>query len=77
MDIMQIRGRRVHLSNLHTRDGYGNGPITVGCGVYREEHGREEWTGESIRGEIPIGELIKWGLKKGYLEFVQLREEET
>jgi hypothetical protein len=77
MDIMQIRGRRVHLSNLHTRDGYGNGPITVGCGVYREVHGREEWTGESIRGEIPTGELIKWGLKKGYLEFVQLREEET
>ena len=72
MDIMQIRGRRVHLSNLHTRDGYGNGPITVGCVVYRETHGREEWT-----GEIPTGEMIKWGLKKGYLKFVQLREEET
>jgi hypothetical protein len=77
MDIMHIRGRRVHLSNLHTRDGYGNGPITVGCGVYREAHGREEWTGESIRGEIPTEELIKWGLRKGYLKFVQLREEET
>ncbi|MDD2904299.1 MAG: hypothetical protein PHU44_17875 [Syntrophales bacterium] len=77
MDIMQIRGRRVHLSNLHTRDGYGNGPITLGCGVYREVHGREERTGESIRGEIPTEELIRWGLRKGYLKFVQLREEET
>jgi hypothetical protein len=77
MDIMQIQGRRVHLTNLHTQDGYGNGPIEVGCGVYKNLNSREEWTGESIRGSIPTEALLEWGLKEGYLKFVQLREEET
>lgn len=65
MEIMQIRGKRVALATLYAeRD-----PIQIGCGVYAEVHGREEWTGESIRGEIPTEELIKWGLRKGYLKF--------
>ncbi|MGO9177209.1 MAG: hypothetical protein ACLQED_13895 [Desulfobaccales bacterium] len=73
MDIMEIEDRRVHLSTLRTKDGYGNGPITLHCGVYEEVHGRNEWTGESIRGEIPTEALIKWALGKGFLKFVQLR----
>jgi hypothetical protein len=73
MDIMEIQGKRVHLTHLRTQDGYGNGPIAVGCGVYEEIHGRDEWTGESIRGEIPTEALIEWGLEKGFLKFVQLR----
>jgi hypothetical protein len=75
MDIMQIHGRRVHLTNLHPQDGYGNGPIKVGCGVYRNLNGLEEWTGESIRGSIPTEALLEWGLKEGYLKFEQFGDE--
>ena len=73
MDIMEVQGKRGHLTTLHTGDGLGNGPIEIGCGVYEEVPGRDEWTEESIRGQIPTEALIKWGLERGFLQFVQLR----
>lgn len=69
MEVNAIKGRGVGLTILHTKSGYGDGPITIGCGVYAHNGNREEWTGESLDGQIPIKALLEWGLKKGYLKF--------
>ena len=45
MEINEIEGRRVGLTTLHSKSGYGDGPITMGGGVYESLNGREEWTG--------------------------------
>ena len=74
IEVNTIKGRRVGLTTLHTKSGYGDGPIHVGCGVYEKTESREhEWTGESLDGEIPINALLEWGLKKGYLKFLDRR----
>jgi hypothetical protein len=69
MEINEIEGRRVGLTTLHSKSGYGDGPITMGGGVYESLNGREEWTGESLDGEIPIKALLEWAVEAGYLKF--------
>ena len=29
--------------------------------------GREEWTGESLKGDIPIDQLVRWAVRRGFL----------
>ena len=41
----------------------------LGCGVYQNRGGREEWTGESLAGEIPYVELLRWAYRKGFVQF--------
>ncbi|MEJ2672940.1 MAG: hypothetical protein P8168_12225 [Deltaproteobacteria bacterium] len=70
METNIIKGKRVGLVSFHTRTGYGDSPIQVGCGVYEEtENRKHDWTGESLDGEIPIKAFLEWGLKQGYLKF--------
>lgn len=70
MEINLVSGKRVGLVSLHTKTGYGKGPITIGCGVYEEnEHRKHDWTGQTLHGKIPIKAFLEWGLKEGYLKF--------
>ena len=39
----------------------------VSAGAYAEENGRQEYQGLSVSGTIPIAELVRWGIRKGFL----------
>ena len=68
------RKHRVALTSLYpaTRNGQTDAAAYyVGCGVYRQGPARMDWTGMSIHGEIPVAELVRWGLRKGYLNWEQ------
>ncbi len=43
----------------------------VSCGAYAPDKGsgRMEYQGVSIRGDVPIGELVRWALRKGFLQW--------
>jgi len=38
----------------------------VSCGTYDKN---DKWTGLSIRGSIPIPEMIRWAYRKGLIKF--------
>lgn len=66
---MDIDGKRVAIVSLYSRGGLAeDGCLYVGCGVY-EEGGK--WTGESLNGNIPQNDLVRWGIEKGFLKFEQ------
>ncbi len=41
----------------------------LSCGAYAPDNGsgRMEYQGLSIRGNVPINELVRWALRKGFL----------
>jgi hypothetical protein len=58
------------LVSLHPAHGQPKDEPThyyVSAGAYAEEHGRQEYQGLSVSGTIPIAELVRWGLRKGFL----------
>jgi hypothetical protein len=58
------------LVSLHPADGQPKGDHThyfVSAGAYAEEQGRQEYQGLSVSGNVPIAELVRWGLRKGFL----------
>lgn len=65
MEINVIEGRRVSITSLYP----DKDPIYLRAGVYEDVSGRNEWTGESLMGEIPYQALLEWGIKEGFLKF--------
>ncbi len=70
------RKHRVRLVSLypadHAPDADRRESYHVGCGIYTPDpHDRDrlEWTGMSVNGDIPVPELVRWGLRKGYLKW--------
>jgi hypothetical protein len=66
------RKRRMALVSLHPAMPQlrsDNTRYYLSCGAYAPDKGtgRMEYQGVSIRGNIPIQELVRWALRKGYL----------
>jgi hypothetical protein len=67
------RNHRKHhmaLVSLYPAEGQPKGEPThyyLSAGAYAEAHGRQEYQGLSVSGDIPIAELVRWGLRKGLL----------
>jgi hypothetical protein len=66
------RKRRMALVSLHPATPQVKGDNThyyVSCGAYAPDNGsgRMEYQGVSIRGDVPIQELVRWALRKGFL----------
>ena len=70
MRVHRVKGRDVSLTSLYPEgDKHSSDTYTLGCGCYEKVWGRWEWTGESIRGSIPVTEFIRWALKRGFAHF--------
>jgi hypothetical protein len=68
------RKRRMALVSLYPATPKSKGDNThyyVSCGAYapHKGSGRMEYQGESIRGDVPICELVRWALRKGFLQW--------
>jgi len=65
------RKHRMALVSLHPVTPYAQSDDThyfISCGAYaRDGGGRMEYQGVSIRGDVPIQELVRWALRKGFL----------
>ena len=65
---------RVFLASLYEAVVGGNREhyyISFGC--YRRRNGRENWTGQSYTGTIPLAELLQWGVSAGFIQKVKDR----
>lgn len=68
MQVNRIKGRNVCLTSLYPTSKESP-DYHLGCGCYERVWDRWEWTGESIEGTIPIAELVRWALKRGFACF--------
>lgn len=65
MNLVIFNGRRLGLSGLHSEAS----AIQMNFGVYENNGWRENWSGESLTGAIPLPALIVWAHEQGYLQF--------
>ncbi len=65
--IIPLQEKRLMLTTLRSDDLKRS--LILGFGVYHDNGWREEWTGESLDGVIPLDALIAWALEQGYLRF--------
>ena len=68
--VLKINGENIIITSLYGGGLCGNKPdvFYLGAGIYEQNCRPYNWTGEGYSGEIPYGALIKWALKKGYLQ---------
>ncbi len=72
------RKRRMALVSLYPSQPSircDNSSYHVSCGAYAHDarSGRMEYQGVSVRGEIPVCEMVRWAIRKGFLTWEQER----
>ncbi len=65
-EIIESQGKRLMLTGLYSRSSTGG--IELNFGVYEQQAGREEWTGEHYSGIVPLKELLEWAVAQGYIQ---------
>ncbi len=72
-EIIKIAGRRCMVTTFRSeKAGEDGGSIDVHCGVYENAFStREEWTGESLGGYVPMKAFLRWAYRRKFLKWVR------